>query len=110
MQPSPFKLLPALLAVAIFAQPVSASEKILFGHLFEESTAHHQKALWAAGETEKRTNGRYVIEVLGKGTLGSSFRFIIPIIQPIVERFWYYNEVSASTVISNGERNLRAHP
>ena len=41
MQPSPFKLLPALLAVAIFAHPVSASEKILFGHLFEESTAHH---------------------------------------------------------------------
>jgi tripartite ATP-independent transporter DctP family solute receptor len=72
MQTKPFRLILAMLLVLLFLDRASASEKILFGHLFDESTAHHQEALWAAGEVEKRTNGHYVIEVLGKGTLGSS--------------------------------------
>jgi tripartite ATP-independent transporter DctP family solute receptor len=73
MQFAPLKLLFLLLAAAaVFAHPAPAADRILLAHLFEESTAHHQEALWAAEEAAKRTNGRYVMEVLGNGTLGSS--------------------------------------
>ena len=61
MQPSPFKLFPVPLAVAVLAHPAFASEKILFAHLFEDLP----------------------LIILGKGSI---FRFIIPIAQPIGER------------------------
>lgn len=73
MKSSQVKLVIALLGVAVLsARPLPAAERILFAHLFDESTAHHQEALWAAAEVEKRTNGRYVMDVLGKGTLGTT--------------------------------------
>lgn len=72
MQTNPFRLILAMLSILLFVERAAAAEKLVFAHLFDESTAHHQEALWAAAEVEKRTDGRYVVEVLGKGTLGSS--------------------------------------
>jgi TRAP-type C4-dicarboxylate transport system substrate-binding protein len=67
------RVLLALMTMLMTASPPSlAREKILFAHLFDESIPHHQDALWAARELERRTNGRYVMEVLGKGTLGAT--------------------------------------
>jgi len=55
-----------------------SAEKILFAHLFEESTAHHQEALYAAAEVEKRANGRYAMDVLGicSETIGTGGRLV----------------------------------
>ena len=52
--------------------PVGAAERIVFAHLFDESLPHHQEALWACEELATRTNGRYVMEVLGRGAFGST--------------------------------------
>ncbi|MBU2887719.1 sialic acid TRAP transporter substrate-binding protein SiaP [Gilvimarinus agarilyticus] len=52
--------------------PSGAAEqrRILWAHVYELSEPLHQRALWAAGEIEKRTQGRYKIDVFPMSTLG----------------------------------------
>ncbi len=52
--------------------PVAAAEKIVMAHLFDDSIPHHQEALWAAQEIARRTDSRYMMEVLARGAFGST--------------------------------------
>jgi tripartite ATP-independent transporter DctP family solute receptor len=45
-------------------------ERLVFGHILEETTAHHRHLLWAAGEIERSLKGRYTLEVIPRGQLG----------------------------------------
>lgn len=54
------------------APAAEAAERLVFAHLFDESIPHHQEALWASREMARRTNGRYIMEVLGRGAFGST--------------------------------------
>jgi TRAP-type C4-dicarboxylate transport system substrate-binding protein len=62
------------LAMLIFlaSMPVSGhtAERLVFGHILEESTAHHRHLLWAAGEIERSLKGRYRLDVVPRGQLG----------------------------------------
>ena len=66
----------ALLSGALFAegQKDSAAEQkpvsLKWAHVYETGEAFHTYALWAAEEIEKRTDGRYVIEVFPASSLG----------------------------------------
>lgn len=48
----------------------SAQETLKWAHVYETSEPYHQWALWAAGEFEKRTDGRYTIDVFPASSLG----------------------------------------
>lgn len=54
------------------ALPSGAVEqrRIIWAHVYEISEPLHQHALWAAEEIEKRTQGRYKIDVFPMSTLG----------------------------------------
>lgn len=62
--------LAALLAAAMSVGPAAGAEKIKFAHVYEASHTHHKWALWAAGEINKRTGGRYQVAVFPASTLG----------------------------------------
>jgi tripartite ATP-independent transporter DctP family solute receptor len=49
-----------------FAQPV----KLKWAHVYETSEPYHKWSVWAAGEIEKRTNGKYHIDVFPASSLG----------------------------------------
>ena len=53
-------------AAAAKAAPVT----LKWAHVYETSEAFHEYALWAAKEIEKRTDGRYKIEVFPASSLG----------------------------------------
>jgi tripartite ATP-independent transporter DctP family solute receptor len=48
------------------AQPV----KLKWAHVYETSEPYHKWSVWAAGEIEKRTNGKYHIDVFPASSLG----------------------------------------
>ncbi|MFY0988843.1 sialic acid TRAP transporter substrate-binding protein SiaP [Halomonas sp. C05BenzN] len=60
-------LLASGIGIAGMAQ---AQEKLNFAHVYETSEPYHEWALWAAGEIEERTDGRYTIEVHPASSLG----------------------------------------
>ena len=68
------KLIAAVATVAIVAAvtaaPASAQTKLKWAHVYETSEPFHKWSVWAAGEIEKRTNGRYHIDVFPASSLG----------------------------------------
>jgi tripartite ATP-independent transporter DctP family solute receptor len=64
-----FVLVAAALSVAsgvAVAQPV----KLKWAHVYETSEPYHKWSVWAAGEIEKRTNGKYHVDVFPASALG----------------------------------------
>src|SRR4029453_4650463 len=57
-------------ATALIAGGAAAQTKLKFAHVYETSEPYHTQAVWAAGETRKRTNNRYIVEVFPASTLG----------------------------------------
>src|SRR5512133_445099 len=68
----PSKLIAALAAVAALAiaAPAAAQTKLKWAHVYETSEPFHKWSVWAAGEIEKRTNGRYHVDVFPASSLG----------------------------------------
>jgi len=63
--------LAAALAVAPLAiGAASATETLKWAHVYETSTPYHKRAVWAADEIKKRTDGRYEIKVFPAASLG----------------------------------------
>ena len=62
----------AVLATALlFASGAAlAQTKLKWAHVYETSEPYHKWSVWAAGEIEKRTNGRYHIDVFPASSLG----------------------------------------
>ena len=60
-----------VLALAGLAGPAAAQTKLKWAHVYETGEPYHTQALWAAEEIEKRTNGRYEIEVFPASQLGN---------------------------------------
>ena len=48
----------------------SRRQKLKWAHVYETSEPYHKWSVWAAGEIEKRTNGRYHIDVFPASSLG----------------------------------------
>lgn len=63
-------LLAGIAAFAAVAGVANAAEKLKFAHVYEVSEPYHAQALWAAKEIQKRTNGRYEIDVFPASSLG----------------------------------------
>ena len=57
-------------AFAATTGPASAQTKLKWAHVYETSEPFHKWSVWAAGEIEKRTNGRYHIDVFPASSLG----------------------------------------
>lgn len=58
---------------AAFALPFSAASAqtvLKWAHVYEPSEPFHTESVWAAGEIEKRTDGRYKIDVFPSSQLG----------------------------------------
>ena len=66
------KLMLTLIAATalIAAAPASAQTKLKWAHVYETSEPYHKWSVWAAQEIEKRTNGRYHIDVFPASSLG----------------------------------------
>ena len=61
----------ALLGILMPA-PGWTAERLIFGHLLDDSTAHHRHMVWAAGEIERALAGRYQLEVIPRGQIGAT--------------------------------------
>lgn len=62
-------------SIAIFACLIAVlghAETIVFGHILDDSTAHHQGILWAAKQLESQLGGRYQLQVFARGQLGKT--------------------------------------
>src|SRR6266496_2367307 len=60
-----------VLAVLILASGAAlAQTKLKWAHVYETSEPYHTWSVWAAGEIEKRTNGKYHIDVFPASSLG----------------------------------------
>src|SRR4249920_4017799 len=60
-----------LAAAALFAAgPAAAQQKLKWAHVYETSEPYHKWSVWAAAEIEKRTNGKYHIDVFPASSLG----------------------------------------
>ena len=57
-------------AVLVAAGPAAAQQKLKWAHVYETSEPFHTWSVWAAGEIEKRTSGRYHIDVFPASSLG----------------------------------------
>ena len=68
----PLKLFVAAIAVvaSIAGGPAVAQQKLKWAHVYETSEPYHKWSVWAAGEIEKRTNGKYHIDVFPASSLG----------------------------------------
>src|SRR5438105_13306218 len=66
------KLMLTLIAATalIAAAPASAQTKLKWAHVYETSEPYHKWSVWAAQEIEKRTNGRYHVDVFPASSLG----------------------------------------
>src|SRR5881628_3908978 len=60
----------ATLAALAAAAPVSAQTKLKWAHVYETSEPYHRWSVWAAQEIEKRTNGKYHVDVFPASSLG----------------------------------------
>ena len=66
-----FVVLAAALAVAAGSgNAVAQQTKLKWAHVYETSEPYHKWSVWAAGEIEKRTAGKYHIDVFPASTLG----------------------------------------
>ncbi len=54
----------------IAAVPATAQTKLKWAHVYETSEPFHRWSVWAAGEIEKRTSGRYHVDVFPASSLG----------------------------------------
>jgi tripartite ATP-independent transporter DctP family solute receptor len=59
-----------LAGLSLLAGTAGAAETLKWAHVYETGTPYHQRALWAAEEIKKRTDGRYAIEVFPAASLG----------------------------------------
>ena len=62
-----------LVAVAVFglaATNAFAQTRLKWAHVYETSEPYHRWSVWAAQEIEKRTNGKYHIDVFPASSLG----------------------------------------
>jgi len=67
-----FKIRLAALVVALMMAGGAAAQTVLkWGHIFETTEPLHTEAVWAAQEVERRTGGRYRIDVYPASQLGS---------------------------------------
>src|SRR5881397_2518324 len=58
-------------AVLGFAAPNAfAQTKLKWAHVYETSEPYHKWSVWAAQEIEKRTNGKYHVDVFPASSLG----------------------------------------
>jgi tripartite ATP-independent transporter DctP family solute receptor len=64
------KAIVGALAMALLAGGAWAQTKLKYAHVYETSEPYHTAAVWAAGEINKRTSNRYVVEVFPASTLG----------------------------------------
>ncbi|WP_434362924.1 sialic acid TRAP transporter substrate-binding protein SiaP [Parasalinivibrio latis] len=60
----------ALTATGLFSPVSMATEKLKWAHVYETSTPYHKWAMWAADEIQKRTSGKYEIQVFPTASLG----------------------------------------
>ena len=60
----------ALGALVLSQAPVSAQTALKWAHVYETSEPFHTESVWAAEEIEKRTDGRYTIDVFPASQLG----------------------------------------
>jgi tripartite ATP-independent transporter DctP family solute receptor len=61
----------AVLAMLVVISGAAAAQtKLKWAHVYETSEPFHKWSVWAAGEIEKRTNGKYHIDVFPASTLG----------------------------------------
>jgi tripartite ATP-independent transporter DctP family solute receptor len=59
-----------LVGSLLAAGAVHAQQALKFAHVYESSEPYHEWALWAGEEIEKRTDGRYTMEVFPASSLG----------------------------------------
>jgi tripartite ATP-independent transporter DctP family solute receptor len=60
----------ALAALTLGAGTAAAQTNLKWAHVYETSEPFHTESVWAAGEIEKRTDGRYHIDVFPASQLG----------------------------------------
>jgi len=53
-------------------RPAIAAETIVFGHILAESTAHHRNMLWAAEQLQRAFKGKYQLQVMPRGLMGTT--------------------------------------
>lgn len=58
------------LCLALTTGAAQAQTKLKWAHVYETSEPFHTQSVWAAGEIQKRTNGRYQIDVYPASQLG----------------------------------------
>ena len=60
-------------AIIVLAAPCAAvaQQKLKFAHVYETSEPYHKWAVWAAAEIEKRSGGRYSMDVFPASSLGN---------------------------------------
>jgi len=63
-------------------QPAQAGEVLIFGHILDDSTAHHRNMVWAAGEINRELKGRYRLQVVPRGQLGTTDAQVIEGFKP----------------------------
>src|SRR5688572_27692123 len=63
-------LLGAIAAIAMPMASATAQTALKWAHVYETSEPFHTESVWAAGEIEKRTDGRYHIDVFPASQLG----------------------------------------
>ncbi|RWA84476.1 sialic acid TRAP transporter substrate-binding protein SiaP [Mesorhizobium sp.] len=63
-------ILGAIAALALPFSAASAQTALKWAHVYETSEPFHTESVWAAQEIEKRTNGRYHIDVFPASQLG----------------------------------------
>ena len=57
-------------ALVLTCGAAQAQTKLKWAHVYETSEPYHTWSVWAAGEIEKRTNGKYHIDVFPASSLG----------------------------------------
>src|ERR1700741_1002779 len=60
----------ALAALILASGAALAQTNLKWAHVYETSEPFHKWSVWAAGEIEKRTNGKYHIDVFPASSLG----------------------------------------
>src|SRR3954468_6127534 len=60
----------ALSAMLSCGTALAQQTKLKWAHVYETSEPYHKWSVWAAQEIEKRTNGRYHIDVFPASSLG----------------------------------------
>ena len=59
-----------IVAMCMAGVALAQQTKLKWAHVYETSEPYHKWSVWAAGEIEKRTNGKYHIDVFPASTLG----------------------------------------